>query len=121
MIHGLGLFAAEAIPKGTVIWTFHQGVDLMLSAAVAKALPPPARDFVLKYGYTDKESREKTFILCSDDARFFNHSETPNVISEWSPDGRYVAEVSAIDIEAGDELTCDYRAFDADPFLGFGG
>src|SRR5262249_14971779 len=48
-----------------------------------------------------------------DHTRHMNHSSQPNVVrsERLAPFGEYVA---AVDIAAGDELTCDYFAFDAD-------
>ena len=47
--------------------------------------------------------------LCSDDARFFNHSDEPNTGSISND-----TDVALRDIQQGEELTCDYRTFDAD-------
>ena len=47
----------------------------------------------------------------SHDARYFNHSEEPNTVDLDGPEGPTVA---ARDIQPGEELTCDYRLFDAD-------
>jgi SET domain-containing protein len=113
-IHGIGLFAAERIPEGTVIWRLAPAVDLVFDEDVLDALSPAARDQLRKYSYTDVVLRRR--VLCCDDARFFNHSDAPNCLDHPSADGG--TTVAMRDIEAGEELTCDYRAFDLDAQAG---
>src|SRR5262249_23012994 len=83
-IHGLGLFAAAAIPKGAEIWRFTPGFDLDLDPASLSALPDMLRERLLHYGYIDP--RLHRYILCCDDTRFINHSDSPNVCSDFSVD-----------------------------------
>jgi uncharacterized protein len=78
-INGLGLFAAEKIAKGTIVWQLNTAFDRCLGPAGGNSYPLPARDFIRKYSYYDL--RLKCRVLCSDDARFCNHSETPNTIT----------------------------------------
>jgi hypothetical protein len=110
-IHGIGLFADEFIPNGTITWRYVDGFDLRLAQSVVDSLAPPAREQVLKYGYFDP--RVGLYELCSDDARFFNHADTPNTASVESPSGGHV-DLATRDIAKGEELTCDYRTFDRD-------
>src|SRR3712207_9305077 len=70
-IHGIGLFAAEFIPKGTIIWEYRAGFDLRLTEEDLRRLAPPALEQVLEYSYVEGGH----YILCADDARFFNHAE----------------------------------------------
>ena len=110
-IHGIGLFADEFIPKGTITWRFMDGFDIRLPQSAVDALSPPTRDQFLKYAYFDE--RVGVYELCSDDARFFNHADDPNTASVESPTGGAV-DVATRDIAKGEELTCDYRTFDRD-------
>jgi SET domain-containing protein len=107
-IHGIGLFAAERIPAGTVVWRFHPAIDVILPDGILDTLSPAARDQMLKYSYVDKHLHKR--ILCGDDARFFNHSDAPNCLDY--PDEIGGTTVAKRDIEAGEELTSDYAAFD---------
>ncbi len=78
-IHGIGLFATEPIKKGTVIWEYRKGFDFMVKDSDLYHLPRslhPFRAFVLWYGYLD--SKTMKHVVCADDARFMNHSFTPN-------------------------------------------
>jgi SET domain-containing protein len=106
-IHGIGLFADQFISQGTMTWKFLEGFDLRLPKSILNELSPPAREQFLKYSYLDSSSG--LYELCSDDARFFNHSETPNTGSISD-----VIDVALRDIQPGEELTCDYRTFDVD-------
>lgn len=110
-IHGLGLFAAQAIPRGTRIWEFAPGFDLELSEEELQTLSEPCRAQVLAYAYYN--AARLRYILCSDDARFVNHSQSPNTLSvgfgERDIEGMTIA---ARDIAPGEELTEDYGAFE---------
>jgi uncharacterized protein len=108
-IHGIGLFAAERIRAGAVVWRMSPVIDLELTDDDLEALAGPARDQIHKYTYTDLVSRK--LVLCGDDARFFNHEDEPNCYDQ--PDAEGGKTVAARDIEAGEELTCDYAKFDA--------
>jgi SET domain-containing protein len=108
-IHGIGVFAGERIPKGTVIWRWSAEIDLLLTAEQVAALHPAARGQIEKYTYLDRNLGK--LVLCGDDARFFNHSGSPNCHDY--PDERGGTTVAARDIERGEELTSDYAAFDA--------
>lgn len=108
-IHGVGLFAAERIAKGTVLWRLNPLIDTQLTEAQIASLNAAAREQIEKYTYKDRVLG--TYVLCGDDARFFNHTENPNCIDIPDDDGG--ATVAARDIEAGEELTCNYASFDA--------
>lgn len=108
-IHGIGLFAAQPVRKGTVVWRLDPTLDLELTEAQIEALAPPARDQIRKYTYLDLV--RGTYVLCGDDARFFNHSDEPNCHDFPDADGG--TTVAARDIDEGEELTSDYSRFDA--------
>jgi SET domain-containing protein len=106
-IEGIGLFAAECIPRGAIVWQFAPGFDLVLTQRDIRALSLQAREQVERYAYLDRRTGE--LILCGDDARFFNHSDHPNVVDARNDPGRCVA---SRDISMGEELVCDYYEFD---------
>jgi len=116
-IAGIGLFAAEFIPKGTCIWRFKTGFDIRVDKDYPSRLPEPARTFWATYAYQNHATLK--YVLCADDARFFNHSDTPNTTCVEDPEGEETADVALRDIEPGEELTVDYREFDTDPYHGF--
>jgi SET domain-containing protein len=104
-IHGLGLFAAEHVPRGTRVWCFTPGFDLELDPAVLDEQPALLRERLEHYGYVDPQLSR--YILCCDDARFINHSSNPNLTTDRSL-GRHGVDVACRDIAPGDELTIDY-------------
>ena len=114
-IHGIGLFAAQFIPKGTRVWEFTEGFDFTLGQQQIDSLSLPAREQFLHYAYLSK--RTARYVLCSDDARFWNHKYLPNTRALPLPgDGDELAMLATRDIAEGEELTADYAEFDADPY-----
>lgn len=110
-IHGLGLFAAETILAGTPIWRFQPGFDLAVTLAEFDRLPQPAQEHLRWFAYFD-ETRG-AYLKSGDLCCFMNHAPIPNtgaVPATTEP----VLTVALRDIAAGEELTCDYRAFDAE-------
>lgn len=109
-IHGIGLFAGQFILKGAATWRFTPGIDQALHPAELGRIPDAARDQFLMYAYLD--IRTGLYVLCADDARFMNHSPTPNVVGDYEQDPVFGVDVATRDIQEGEELTCDYRTFD---------
>jgi len=102
-IHGLGVFAGERIRKRTKIWRFVEGFDHAYSPKQFAKLPKPAREFLKNYGYrVDGE-----ILFTVDNDRHINHSEDPNT---YLKSGYAIARRN---IRKGEEITNDYREFDA--------
>lgn len=110
-IHGIGLFAAEFIPSGMPIWKHCPIIDIKFSEEELVPLSPPAREQIAAYSYRQRSTG--LYVLCGDDARFLNHSTTPNCIDVKGADGQGIT-MAARDIQLGEELTCDYSAIDKD-------
>ncbi len=106
-IHGLGLFADQKILKGTIVWRFVKGFDVKIKKKRLITLPKIAQEIILRYCYFDGKKEE--YIICLDDARFFNHSEKPN-LDETHP----INTIARRDISKGEELTINYYEFDSD-------
>ena len=104
-IHGIGLIAQEFIPSGARVWELRPEFDVMLTVKQVLALSPHARDQVLWYAFWDPFQR--VFVLSSDDDRFTNHSDSPNIAEK---NERYPA-YAIRDIHPGDEITWDYRSW----------
>jgi hypothetical protein len=111
---GLGLFAAEFIPKGTTTWRFMPGLDLIVPEDILLQLSEAARAQFLNYCYVDKFT--KHFILCFDDERFINHSDHPNIIQSKVGNEIEGIEIAAQDIKKDEEFLCDYEEFDFDAY-----
>ena len=107
---GLGVFCRDFVPAGTIIWAFHPGFDY-----VVEHLPddPTLAAFVQKYGYVPLDDGPRRWVMCADDARFFNHSDDPSCLDE----GEFTT--ARFDLAPRTELTSDYRAFCREPFAGF--
>lgn len=110
-IHGIGLFADEFIKEGTVIWKFDALIDLRFAEEKIERLSQAAREQIQKYSYREKHSG--LYVLCGDDARFFNHSVDPNCFDVYYNQEQDLT-IARRDIEADEELTCDYALFDLD-------
>jgi uncharacterized protein len=110
-IHGLGLFAVKFIPRGTPVWKFQPGFDREFSSAEFTALPPEAQRHLRWFAFLDSNSAH--WNLSGDHACFMNHSPEPNTGAP--PRGNLPVITMALrDIAAGEEITCDYFAFDAE-------
>ncbi|MFY9620648.1 MAG: SET domain-containing protein [Pyrinomonadaceae bacterium] len=101
-IHGYGLFAAERIAAGRVIWRFTPGLDAAVPLESIASQPSIIRDFINRYCSLDPPRNR--FVVYMDDTRFINHSFQPNV---WL-DQEHDILVASRDIEAGEEITEDY-------------
>ena len=104
-IHGMGVFALQRIEKNKRVWQFTPGFDLDLDPSALEQHPAHFRATMLHYGYIDP--RRNRFILCCDDYRFVNHSDTPSIQVDTTTDP-YGIDFAARDIDAGEELTVDY-------------
>ena len=109
LIHGFGVYALAPIAKGTPVWRFQNGLDMEFGPDVADGLAEHVRSFFAHYGYLDRNV--KRIILCFDDARFVNHSDAPNVATDYAQDP-YGLDVALRDIAAGEEITMDYAGFE---------
>jgi uncharacterized protein len=105
-IHGTGVFSPVAIRQGTRIWEYNPSVDWRFTAEELNCVPEPHRARLKSYCYLDGHG---LYILCGDNARFMNHSDHPNC----DDSGKHFT-VARSDISANEELTCDYRTFDAE-------
>jgi SET domain-containing protein len=55
-------------------------------------------------------------VLCADNARFMNHADEPNTTRVHIDGAIEDDDIATRDIRVGEEMTCDYRLFDADEF-----
>jgi SET domain-containing protein len=104
-IAGMGVFTPHFIPAGTVLWVFTPGVDLVLAPEALNGIAEPLQTMLRTYCF---ETSRGEFVLCGDHARFMNHAFDPNC------DDSGERTVALRDIQPGEELTCDYRQFDAE-------
>jgi SET domain-containing protein len=111
-IHGTGIFADTFIPKGTIVWKFTADFDIKLRKEDVLKLPPEAQIHIRTYAYLSKKSN--LYILAVGNGKYFNHSETPNTLSEYFDDEEEAVTRAVQDIAPGEEMTDDYRSFEKD-------
>lgn len=105
-IEGVGIFAVEAIPAGTAIWTLDETFDHLFDASAIGSMTPIMRNFVERYGYPHM-TRPGLTVVEFDNGKLMNHSDSPNTNFTDPNIGWAIS-----DIAAGEELTCDYSEFD---------
>lgn len=97
-IQGIGLFAAEFIPKGKKIWELGP-LDIVYSIdeynKLIYSLPIPAAHYLKRYCYLEGDK----YVLCGDDGKYVNHSYDPNTNGD----------TAIRDIQPGEEITCNYH------------
>jgi uncharacterized protein len=106
---GLGIFCSGFVAKGTALWEFTPGFDYEIHELPEHEV---ARTFVLKYGYVPLIGPRR-WVMCVDDARFFNHSDDPTCVEIGDN------TVARYDLHPGTELTTNYSSFARDPFASF--
>lgn len=104
-IHGIGLFAEEFIPKGTITWAYDPEFDTAFTEEQIRRMPTVAQEIFWHYAYLDKEIDK--YILCADDQRFINHSNT-----EFNINSTTKFDTANKDIQIGEELICNYTNFE---------
>jgi SET domain-containing protein len=103
-IHGIGVFLSEPVRAGQLIWRFDSRIDRVFSDQEIAEMPPQLQRFLKTY--STLHAGLGLWVLCGDNGRHFNHSDKPNTRSLGIAFGD---DVAAEDMDAGTELTSDYR------------
>lgn len=109
-IHGLGVFSAQDVKKGELIWQFNDVIDREIEEERLLDLPLHVVAKIHRHAWHRPE--RNCFWLAADGDYFMNHSDFPTLHCSDS------ALFAAQDFTIGDELTCDYRVvkvLDYDP------
>ena len=109
-IHGVGLFADEFIPKGTITWRFDPAWDIVFPKDEVEKMPEYQKRLIKFFAYFS--SKRQAYIYSIDDGRFLNHSAHPNHDVLPVQDEVELCNVANRNIQIGEELTVDYRLFD---------
>ena len=115
-LHGMGLFAKIDIPAGTVWWKARRSQVILLNQRQYLTLMSSQLNAVMDnlltiasiYGYYS--IRLDSIIICLDDARYVNHSDTPN--SGAPLNGDPLCSMTLREIRAGEEITENYSCYD---------
>lgn len=103
-IHGTGVFLTQPVPNGGLVWQYDSRIDRVYAEAELLTLPAHVQHFLRTYSTWHEQVG--LWVLCGDNGRHFNHSDTPNTISDGIAFGR---DFAAHDLAEGTELTSDYR------------
>lgn len=102
-IHGLGVFLLGPVRRGELIWRFDARVDRVYTDEEIATLPPHLQRYLRIY--STWHAATGLHVLCGDNGRYFNHSDSPTTVSNAISFGE---DRAARDLEAGEELTSDY-------------
>ena len=102
-IHGIGVFLLQPVCRGELIWRFDSRIDRVYTDEEIASLPEQMQRFLRTYSTWHQPTR--LWVLCGDNARHFNHSDTPTTVSNAISFGE---DRAAADLSAGTELTSDY-------------
>ncbi|PZO81652.1 MAG: SET domain-containing protein-lysine N-methyltransferase [Mesorhizobium amorphae] len=104
-LEGIGVFAKEPIPQGTLVWRMQPDYDRLIPNALYEAETGPVRLYLDRYCYPSR-AHPGHIVFEADDARYMNHSDDPNL--DVSDENNHFA---IRPIAPGEELTCDYNRF----------
>ncbi|OGZ53386.1 MAG: hypothetical protein A3B25_02080 [Candidatus Ryanbacteria bacterium RIFCSPLOWO2_01_FULL_48_26] len=111
LVHGIGLFADERIPKGTVTWRFNPRFDLLFDPKEVEAMPEAHRSLIDRYAYLSMTTGK--YVYSIDDSRFTNHSlKADNIDVVEFPGESETCGVANRDINQREEILVNYRLFD---------
>ena len=112
-IDGRGVFAAEDIANGEIVWIFEPLYDKSLSLADYDLLGQSERDEVHHSGYLSPVTNTWIVPPANDPACYTNHSDRNNMTARYdidvSPEPIFIANRT---ISKGEELTNNYYEFD---------
>lgn len=108
--HGIGLFAAEAIKKGDLVYTPSPLLDVNITEEQFDTLSDSEKQEMRWWGFLDPQT--KKWHVDFDVTHFVNHA-IPGTITQ---DPGYVDAylVAARDIQPGEELTQNYLEFEGE-------
>jgi len=104
-IHGTGIFAAEPILKGRVVWMLSPAVDRVLTDYAVKYAESRAQEFIRQRGYLNPTRPQ--WVICADEAQYWNfprNGDEANTYMGDEIDGQKIV-LAARDIAVGEELT----------------
>lgn len=106
---GLGLFTKHDLQNGQIIYEDCDLFSKTFTLEMFNSLNTSQKKFIKTYGCYVEE--KQWWYLDTDDGRFINHSETPNISYDWGTylQGGKGAMKALTNIPAGTELCSNYR------------
>ncbi|HSD56499.1 MAG TPA: SET domain-containing protein [Candidatus Saccharimonadales bacterium] len=107
-LHGIGLFADQAVRKGDIVYTASPLLDLNITQEQFDSLDQKEKGEILWWGFFDEPSQ--MWHVDFDVSKFINHSYIPSLTQDSNHDDACL--LATRDIEAGEELTQNYLEFE---------
>lgn len=111
--HGIGMFAGQDIPKGTLIYTPSPLLDVNLTQEQFDSLDEKEKQEFKWWGFFDEPSQK--WHVDFDVTHFINHSYDANITQD--PAYAEAHLVASKDIKEGEELTQNYLEFETEEDL----
>lgn len=112
-IHGIGLFAAEDLKVGQLIYTASPMLDVNITQEQFDSLSENERSEIMWWGFRIPETG--IWHVDFDVTKFINHSSVPTVTQDKDRSDAYLVATRAVKV--GEELTQDYREFETEQDL----
>lgn len=111
--HGIGLFAAEDLQRGQLIYTASPALDVNISQQQFDSLDEREKEEIRWWGF--KIAAENVWHVDFDVSKFINHSYQPTVTQDKNHKDAYL--VATRNIKVGEELTQNYLEFESEEDL----
>lgn len=98
---GLGIFASQDIPKGTITWASDK-LDICIDNSAIEKLPPIFQEYIDRYSYV--VDSKGSCVINWDHTKYMNHCCFANTLCT-----AYNFDIAIEDIKKGEQITCDYR------------
>ncbi|MCX6793122.1 MAG: SET domain-containing protein [Candidatus Falkowbacteria bacterium] len=109
-LHGIGLFAAEDIIKGALIYTPSPALDVNITQEQFDSLDEKEKAEIRWWGFFDEPTQK--WHVDFDVSHFINHSTNRTVAQDPNHSDAYLVAVK--DVKAGEELTQNYLEFESE-------
>lgn len=106
-LQGNGLFAAEAVKKGAIVHIHEPDFEKEFTVPQYNAMTERQKLFLDTYAVYENG----TYTIDIDEAKYINHSDTPNV--QFNEEHG----VALKDMYIGEEITCDYKHLEGEVYL----
>ena len=78
-VHGIGLYAAEAIPAESIVWQYNAHIDVIYPEDTFLSICLNIHPNTLQHFLNCSYKRSGRYFYLTDNARFINHSDKANI------------------------------------------